>query len=56
MKISVPTFREWESEAIIPGNSREQERMEKRIPEIWKRKGNGKIHSNNSGPGTGFDE
>ena len=42
---------EWESEAIIPGNNRERERMEKRIPEIQECEGNGKIHSNNLGPG-----
>ena len=45
---SVPTFREWESEAIIPGK---RERMEKHIPEIRESEGNGEIHSNNSGPG-----
>ena len=41
-------LREWESEAIIPGK---RERMEKHIPEIREREGNGEIHSNNSGPG-----
>ena len=30
MKKNIPTFREWESEAVIPGHSRERKWKEKK--------------------------
>ena len=38
MKKSIPTFREWESEAIIPKNTREREREWKKNKMIWQYK------------------